>query len=261
MILLAAVVSINCGKEHPPKNYVAKVNNAYLTNQELTAILESSGKKQYKSEVIRNWVNKQVLYQEAEKEGITGQDIFKNKLNESKIELAGALLTQKISDKEKIKYDSVSVRNYFKEHKDEFKLFDNSYYLNLVEFKSEDKAVQFRTLVLEKGWKNALENFENDHSMIKNNYQYIFSEQDIYPVSLLRVIKELYPKEVSIVIADEMGGYTVVQLINNFARGTIPPFDAVKTKALKRLIEKRKEDAMRSYLQSLIEKYEIEIKN
>lgn len=261
MILLAAVVAVNCSKKAPPKNYIAKVNDTYLTNQQLTSLLESSGRKQYRSEVIRNWVNRQVLYQEAEKEGITNQDLFKNKLNESRIELAGALLTQKVYDKEKIKYDSVNVRNYFEEHKDEFKLFDNSYYLNMVEFGSEDKAVQFRTLVLEKGWENALEIFANDHSMIKNNYQSMFNEQDIYPVSLLRVIKELYPKEVSIVVADEMGGYTVVQLINHFAKGTIPPFDAVKSKALKRLIEKRKEDVLRSYLQSLIEKYEIEIKN
>lgn len=224
-------------------------------------ILDSSGGKQYKSEVIRNWVNKEVMYQEAEKEGITGDSDFKKIINASQQELAAAMLEQKFYEKTKITYDSLEVRKYFEDHKNEFKLFGNSYYLNQVEFTSEDKAVQFRTMVLEKNWQTALENFENDPSMVKDYYQSLFEEQEIYPVSLFRVIKELYPKEVSIVIADESGDYTVVQLLNSFAKGTIPPFDAVKNRSLKRFIEKRKEDMLNDYLQSLVDKYEIEIKN
>ncbi len=261
MIILAAIVSFNCSKENPPKNYVAKVNNSYLTGKELSDILKSTGKKKYRNEVIRNWVTNQVLYQEAEKQGITDKDEFKKIINESRLELAGSMLIQRLYNKEKINYDTLDVQSYFEDHKNEFKLLGNSYYLNLVEFGTEDKAVQFRTLALENGWKAALEYFENEPSMIKNNYQSLFEEQEIYPVSLLRVIKELYPKEISIVIAEETGDYAVVQLINNFIKGTVPPFEAVKARVLKRFIEKRKEDMMNNYLQSLIDKYEIEIKN
>ncbi len=64
--MLAAVIYTGCGRQNPPKKYVAKVNDSYLTKDELLNLADTSkGIKQYKSEIIRDWINREVLYKEA----------------------------------------------------------------------------------------------------------------------------------------------------------------------------------------------------
>jgi hypothetical protein len=121
------------------------------------------------------------------------------------------------------------------------------------------KAVQFRTEMIAGGWETALMKFKNDTSLIKFWSSDLFSEYEIYPRQILRVIEGLYPLEISIVISDEPGYYAVIEVLNRFEKGSIPPFDVIKPLVEKRYTAELEKLAIESYIKDLYKKNEIEI--
>ena len=89
----------------------------------------------------------------------------------------------------------------------------------------------------------------------------LLPEQDIYPSKLLRILEGLYPLEISIVISDDRGYYTVVQLLDKYFAQTIPPFNAVKREVRKRYLSALAELNVEDYINDLFTKNEIEINN
>ena len=127
-------------------------------------------------------------------------------------------------------------------------------------FNREDKAIKFRSLALDSDWKKAVSVFMNDSSMVKNIESDLIEENNIYPVQLSRIIKDFYPEEISIVIAEKPGYYSVVQLLKKFSKETIPPFDIIKPNVEKRFLAEKKKKIIEEYLKKLYSQNEIEIK-
>lgn len=251
-----------CGKESPRKNYVARVNDTYLTREQLAEMIDTnSAGNFYRSEVIRNWINKELLYQAALKEGILKEDKFRKLLEDSKKELAASMLLQKYYEDEKLNYEPGDVENFYNSHKNDFVRFYDSYYLNEIVFSDEDKAIQFRSTLMESDWDKALNIFKNDSSIVKIRTRGIYYNYEIHPVTIFRIVSGLYPGEISTVINDEPGMFTVVQEIDKYEKGAIPPFDVIKDQVKDRFIAKKKEDLIANYIKDLYSNNEIEVRN
>ena len=84
LMLIAAAILTGCGKEQPKTEYVARVNDAYLTKKELASLIDTTMVNTlHKSEVIRNWINREILFQKAKKDGIVKQDDYKRLIKNS----------------------------------------------------------------------------------------------------------------------------------------------------------------------------------
>jgi hypothetical protein len=260
VFIFAAAYFYGCGNDSPPSDYAARVNDSYLTEEELSFISDTSHQNFYKSEIIRNWIHRELLYQEALKKGIIKKDNFKKILEDSEKQLAASFLLNEIADNAALKFDKREAEDFFNKNIEEFKLSDNFYLLNYVELNSEEKAVEFRNSVFEIGWENSLNKFRPDDALIDENYLRLTSEAELHPVELLRVVKELYPSEISIVLNNEEGKFTIVQLIERHDYGTIPPFDIIQPLVEKRLKAKKRENFLRDYVKELYSKNEIEVK-
>jgi hypothetical protein len=259
ILVSAAAIFAGCGKETPQSDFVAKVNNAYLTKEDLQTIIDSiPGSNQFRSEIIRNWVNRECLYQQAVKEGILKSNEYQKIIESSKKELASALMLKKFYEDKEISIDDKSLEAYFASHADLFKLNNEAYLLNRINFTNEDKAIQFRITVMESNWNKALNGFKKDVSNIISNE--LYDELEIQPAGLLRLVKELDPKEISIVVNTGDDNYTVVQLIEKYPKGTIPPLGIIKDKVSKMYISNKKEIQFNEYLEGLYSQNDIEIK-
>ena len=259
--LLVAAFLAGCGKEKKHPEYVARVGNSYLTKVQLANMIDTTRNKLFKSEIIRNWINRELLFKEAQKQGILKKEKFKRLLEDSKKELAAALLVKEHYANDKISYEPKDVEEYFEMHKNDFKLFYDSFLVNIIEFNNEDKAVQFRSTVLESDWNKALNVFTGDTSIISEKSGVLLYDYEINPSALLNLVKELNPHEVSIVFDTKHNDYTLVQVLNNFAKGTIPPFEVIKSKVKERFLAEKKENEYRAYLKDLYSNYDIEVKN
>jgi len=262
MFLIAAALLSGCGKEPRQNNYVARVNDSYLTKDEFARLVDTNSVNNfYKNEVIRNWINRELLFQKAVTEGITEGDEFKRLIKDSKKELAASLLLDKELSKRIVNYKQRDLLNFFGEHKDEFKLNSNSYLLNQISFSDADKAVEFRSLLLDSEWKKAVALFENDSTLLEIKTKVFLKEEDIHPAVVARIVKRLYPPQISIVISGSEGYYTVVQLLGKYLKKSVPPFQVIKADVEKRFLAEKRKELMEKFINDLYSNNDIEVKN
>ncbi len=263
-IVKGAIISLfflnSCVESTKPNKYVARVNDSYLTEAELYELADT-GKASSSNikEVIKNWVRNELLYQQAEDEGIVDTEDFEKIIEESRKRLAGALLLKKIVSDYSEDVKQAELEEFYNKNKNNFTLSTDHYLLNRAKFSDYLKAVQFRSSLISAGWSSAVKNFENDTSLTNKSDSTLYSEHEIHPVQILRVVQDLYPLEISIVISDEPGYYSVLEVLDKFEKGSIPPFSAIKQQVAKRLLAEKEKIAVEEYIEELYLKNEIEI--
>ena len=261
-MLIAASILTGCGKEQPKTEYVARVNDAYLTKKELASLIDTTMVNTlHKSEVIRNWVNREILFQKAKNEGILQQDDYKGLINNSGKELAGVLLLESYISSVTINFEQRDLINYFEENSNDFKIADMSYLLNIIHFSNEDRAVEFRSLVLDSDWQKAMNIFYGESAIISNENKVLLKEQDVSSIKVLRVVKRLHPLEISIVISETEGYYTVVQVLEKYLIGSLPSYNVIKQDVEKRYLAERRKELLENYIKDLYSQNEIEVIN
>ncbi len=259
--LIAALTLFGCGKNKQQTNYAARVNDAYLGKDELIEMTDTSrGYNFYTNELIRKWVHRELLYQEAVSEGIVDDDKFSRLLDNAKKELAAALLLQKKFEEEKIPFEEKDLLSYFESKKENFKLPNDSYLINIINFNDEDKAILFRNTVVESDWLKTFNVFAGDSSIIENKSAVLLSVNDLNPAALLRVVQELNPMEVSIVLSNRPGEYTLVQLLEEYHSNSVPPFGVIKKQVADEYMAEKKEKYVEEFIRELYSKNEIEVK-
>ncbi len=259
---LAGVIIITaCSKEQKKVDFIARVNDIYLTGEEFASLADTSGlNSAQKDQLIKKWIYQEVLFHEAAKGGITKDKEYLNIIKKSSYELAAAMLIEKFESSEEINYSDDDLINYFKSNENYFRLNSDSYQLNKVLFNSEDKAIKFRRFALDNDWKKALDVFISDSALVTIVNSNFVDGDNIYPVQLSRIIKDFYPSEISIVFTEKPGYYSIVQILNKYARYSVPPFEAIKSKVESRYTAEKKKLLVEEYLKDLYSHNEIEIK-
>lgn len=261
LFLFGVLVFTACSEEQKKDDFVARVNESYLTREDFASLADTANlNSAQKEQLIKNWIYKEVLFQAAEKEGITKREDYLNIVKKSSTELAAAMLIDDYVSNEKINYSDEELITYYESNKNYFRLNTDSYLINKVTFNNEDNAIKFRSLALDSEWKKAVSAFVNDSSLVINTVSDLVEESNIYPVQLSRIIRDFYPEEISIVITTKPGYYSIVQLLNKLGKESIPPFDIVKIKVEKRFLAEKKKVLVEEYLKNLYSQNEIEIK-
>ncbi|MCW8803811.1 MAG: peptidylprolyl isomerase [Ignavibacteriaceae bacterium] len=249
-----------CSQPEKPDSYVARVNNSYLTEAEFSELVDSqSVSEKSRSLIIKNWVRQEILLQEAVKKGITESDEFRRTVENSKRQLAASILLQDFAASSLPVVTKEELENYYKENHTSFRIPFNAYYLNRINFSNSETAVMFRTELIMDGWTKSINKFSKNLSLVNYESELLVSEQDVYPARLLRILEGLFPLEISIVIPDERGYYTVVQLLDKYPAQSILPFQAVKSEVDRRYKAALTELALENYINDLYSLSEIEI--
>lgn len=260
-ILFVIVTFSSCQKESEEVVYVAKVNNSFLTREEFASLVDTSTASELKkNDVIRDWIHREVLFQRAEREGILNDKKFNQILSQSVRELAGAMLIEKLLSEDNYSPDSKDLKSYFDVNKNEFRVVADAFIINLADFLDEEKAIRFRNIAVESDWKKALSQFSNDPAIVNQISNKLFLSYQINPASLARIVKELYPKEISIVISTKPGYYSVAQLIEKIETGSTPAFENIQDEVVNRVKAIRRQTLVDEFLKQLYSKSNIEIK-
>lgn len=261
LFLFGVLVFAACTQEQKKDDFVARVNESYLTREDFASLADTANlNSSQKEQLIKNWIYQQVLFQAADKEGITRREDYLKIVDKSSNELAAAMLIDDYVSNEKINYSDEDLINYYESNKNYFRLNTDAYLINKITFNNEDNAIKFRSLALDSEWKKAVSVFINDSSLVLNATSDLVEENNLYPVQLSRIIKDFYPEEISIVITNKPGYYSIVQLLNKFGKESVPPFELIKTKVEKRFLAEKKKQLVEEYLKNLYSQNEIEIK-
>jgi hypothetical protein len=258
--ILIALIFFGCNKQPETKKYVARVNDAYLTEEDVADLDSLFEHGISKNELIKKWIEKELLFQEAVKTGITDGEEFNKIVNSSRRELASSMLLAKHLENKLKQPNSIELRDFFDKHENEFRTAERVFVFNSASFSDENTAIRFRTKLIEANWEDVIEDYSDNKSLITFQSNGTHSMTEIYPVKILNLIEALNPGEVSIVFEENPEKYTVIQLIQDFDKGTIPPLEVVKDEVAARYISEKGEEISNEYLEELQSKSEIEIK-
>src|SRR3989304_6509493 len=118
---LIGIFFFGCNKEPETKKYIARVNDAYLTEEDISELDSLFGRGFSRNEVIKKWIEKELLYQEAMKTGIADNDDFNRIINNSRRELASSMLLNSHLENNLKKPDDSQLHEFYNIHNSEFK--------------------------------------------------------------------------------------------------------------------------------------------
>lgn len=258
--LLLLPLFASCTEEKKTQEFVARVNDTYLTREELFALVDSSEKnKEVLLSVIQEWVKKEVLYQRALKEDINTTEEYKVLLARTEKEILAGLLLRQLIDEEEFTVHDDEIKTFYSENKEEFVLTEPAYLYDCAYFSNEQSAFEARKKALEKNWKTAERTIPGLGGLLKFEQQAYRLQSQIESGMVSRIIREMLPGEVSVILNPRPGMYLIIYLRDKYDAGTVPPVDVIKENIRERLLEVKRKIFLEEYLKEQYAKSDIDI--
>jgi len=256
---LISLIFLSCSKEEKNEKNIAKVNDAVLTEDMLNSMMnDSKNKAKLKDEIINQWIEDEVLFQEAEKEGITNEKEFQKILERSKKNLAISFLIKKYLDKNEIQIKDEELKKYYDENKNEFVLNDELYYLRIARFENYESAIEFRKKLIETNWNIANNYIKTKTDKFQTKEDLIY-KKDLQPIQVVRIVNTMEINEISSIIDISNNEFIIINLMNKYSENTIPPFEAVKNLVKEKLTILKQKELIHNYLTELLSEHNLEI--
>ncbi len=258
------VLLLGCERRVLSKEYLARVGDSYLTIETLgngrsTENISPAQREEY----VAQWVNNELLYQEARRLGIENSKILKDRILEIQKGLIVQEFLQQRIYRDSLEISEDNIRSYYEQHSSDFLLPEDLVKAYYTSFSDREKANAFRGLLLKgKSWKEVLHEFVSEplsaleaEPQIEARY---YSQQALYPQELWRVAVNLSPGEVSFPIRTQ-GGFYILQTVNIVRQGKRAELEMVHNEIRQRLTMELRRQQYVDLLANLRVRYPVEI--
>ena len=228
-------------------SYIARVGNATLTKADIDQVRSGSRDSILDTHrYVDEWVITELLYQEAERRGITNDADVRREADEARRHFAVAALLQRevYDDTSGITEDSIQA--YFDRNRVGFTLREDVINMSYAAFTDREAANAFRSALLHgTSWDQAIAAFQKDSSSHGALYQsaerQYFTRGRTYPNELWKLASTMPKGDVSFVIKVEKSFYVLIAHAV-MHQGSIPDVGYVRNDVRDRLlIERRRE--------------------
>ena len=270
MAVFVTIISIlfivaSCAKHEEQKGpYLAKVGKVKITQADIDRekknlppfaqkLFEGSeGKERFLNELVK----KEMLYQEALRQGLDKDPAYIEKVADfKKITLISQLLENEIEEKAKVTEEDV--KNYYDEHKEDFAPFVQIR-LSMIRVKTEDEAKKILDK-LKKGEDFAQiareSSIDTNSAKVGGDLGFL-SRNQISP-EYEKVVARMMKGDVSDPVRTKQG-FDIIKVTGK-KTGTIVAFDKVKDLISQHLSGEKQKEVFDSYIESLKKTYPVEI--
>lgn len=265
IIISVLFIVASCAKHEEQKGpYLAKVGKVKITQADFDRekknlppfaqkLFEGSeGKERFLNELVK----KEMLYQEALRQGLDKDPAYKEKIADfKKITLISQLLENEIEEKAKVTAEDV--KNYYDEHKEDFAPFDQIR-LSMIRVKTEDEAKKILDK-LKKGEDFAQiareSSIDTNSAKVGGDLGFL-SRNQISP-EYETVVARMMKGDVSDPVRTKHG-FDIVKVTDK-KTSTVVAFDKVKSFIAQHLSGEKQKELFDSYIESLKKTYPVEI--
>lgn len=263
--MLVAALLAGCNAEQP-KDYVARVGNEMLTMEEVVATVDTT---EHDAGAVRAYVNQWVvsslLYQEAERRGITGTDELHRRVEHVRRKLAiDALLEDALYAKDSPAVSEDAIVAMYNSGGPIFMLKEDVVNISSALFADRDAANAFRSRILRGGsWDEAVLWAQQDSSirlqLLQLATRQYFTRANLYPEELWKLARTLGKDQISFVLRTDAGYYVLI-VHNSMQQGDMPDIGYVRNEIRDRLLIEQRQRAYEELITSLRAKQQIEVK-
>jgi peptidyl-prolyl cis-trans isomerase C len=259
--LILAISYIGCmgknEKAETNEKVYARVNDARLTESGLKALVPKDFydnlTPEHKKEIINEWVNNELLYQEALRSKIDKDPAIAQIIENSKRTLlSNELLESRI---ESVKTpDEKELRSYYENHKNNFTLQSPEYKVRYALFEDKKTAETFwRKIKGRYSFSDLAMEESKDASAAKGGDIGLISEDAVEP-ELWQAINATVAKYGLVKISDPfkvMEGWACVIVDEKYDVGSIRPFEKVRDQILNMYMVEKRDEARNALLKKL----------
>lgn len=257
-LFVIPIFFFGCKKEEIPETIIAKVGERFLTEKQLDSLLTfTKNKNKFREEVIRDWVDSEVLYLEAQKADILLDEDYLQLTDESSKMLANAFLIKKYLSDNVTKADESALLEYYNNHKRELSITSKAFVYNHAAFNDEAKAILFRETLLGSDWSKAANVFSGDPSIVDLTKEKFVFEYDVPTKTIHVILSNLLEGETSIIFPTEKNTFDVIQLIKFYEALSTPDFIHIKKSVEDRYLIIEKSRLYDNLMSALYSKYDV----
>ncbi|KAA3615009.1 MAG: hypothetical protein D8M58_11195 [Calditrichaeota bacterium] len=260
-LTLAALLS-GCNQSSDlPADLIAQVNDSYLkknnVNQSVPAGLPDDTKLSMKKMIIKKWVEDEIIYQSAVKEGIqySDEELFQIE-NYKKSLLVERFLNNKLNKNFRVSQKEIE-DNYADNIKEFIREQDEAHIIHLL-IENRDNAIfneikesEDLNVIIKKYYFDTRSTYESPNGDL--GYVVISSLPDY----LQKTVKNLKTGAISKYVKSDFG-YHFVQLLDNQKKGTQRDIELVKDEIVRRLKWQKREQEYVRLMDELKEKYQVQ---
>ncbi len=267
LIILLTIIFLGCfgskDKDVIDEQIYATVNGIHLTESELRAIVPRDFYDRltidHKRQIIEEWVDKELLYQEAQQIEIDKDPEIKRLLINSKRNLlSNELLERELS---KIKMpDESELKKFYEDNNEYFELQANEYIVRYALFDNKKDATDFYSKVKRnQSFSELAEEFSKHPSSNAGGNLGVINEESVEPPiweNILSTITKYGIRKISDPF-NVIDGWGCVIVDEELKTGSIKPFDYVRDLVLDMYIANKSEEARDNLIKKLKVKADI----
>jgi len=234
LFLLFLLAFSSCRQKPDKADIVAQVGSRYLTRQALEARLQRDGLEvQLGSQFVERWVNREVLFQEAQRLGLDNTDELALELETVEKEfLINKLLERTFQ--EKIIIEEPIMRSYYEKHEALFKMHESQVHMFHILTETREVANTARQALLAgQAFDEVAQTYSTGIFKSSNGDMGFVKENDIIP-ELRRSAFRIALNQISPVIRSDHG-YHLLKVTGKLKKDDIRPFEDVKSEVYARL--------------------------
>jgi hypothetical protein len=261
--LLLAVVASSCHHEEIPKRpegpIVARVGNDYLTLAEL----KESIPPEYADVItrdqnvlyVRQWINTELLYQEALRQKINEEPVIKARLERMRKDLLSTELMSRSAVRSGVEISDQAVREYYESNREQFvREYSVVRYEDIV-VADLNVAFEIRRTVTHETFKNVAKS-HSKHPGVDESAPFV--ALDAIPLKLRNAIIATTTFPSIIGPYGEADGFHVMRVIGKYDKGTIASVDEVRDEIVSRLSNITQKDETERLISEIRAKSDVE---
>ncbi len=228
-----------CSQQPEPGRFLASANGSKLYMNEVAAHVDTNSAYAVRN-YVSNWVNQQLLYDKAGKEGFDNTSEFRERVKEFSRQLAITMLLNKKVYDVPIDLTPQDISDFYASHSGEFRASDDMARVNLTAFDKRNFAVAFRNaLVSGTNWNAAFHDIPTYAILDEKDSVYLKASNT--KGAIWNVVQSLDAGKISFPVQVDSLSY-VVQVIRKIKPGDPLPLDYASSFIKERItIEKRRQ--------------------
>lgn len=259
---------MSCERPSQTSPVVARVGRAELTEDELRASVDSSGRAMLTLQgYLNDWIVTEILYQEAIRRGLMDTPQMERRLEavRKRIAIAALLEEEVYDDRDTLAISEGMLSTYLDSAAQEFVLPEDVLLLSHVAFDDRAAANRFRARALRGGsWDGALREAREDSQIAPHMVQVVDrsyqTQGTLYPQELWRLARSLGISDVSFVLRPQSESlYYVLKIHNLKQKGDLADLAYVRDKIRDRILVELRQRKYENLVASLRARQRIEI--
>lgn len=251
--LAALIVVAGCSSGVKDDDYVARLGDQFLSQEELTLQLSSlpvsDDSLEARQQIIEQWVSNQLLYQEARRSGLRNDAEVQRMLEENERSVLVSALVSRMYDSEELDFEPGELEAYYERNRERLRLREPFVNVRYIAVRDASSAETVRAALMGldaqdmRGWERLVER----HALTPEESQtlaesYVAEARVFAGSSALRnALARLNSGQAAPVIEDN-AQFHVLLLVDRAQSGTIPDMAWIDDEVRRRLlIEARKQ--------------------